>query len=275
MPHQYFGIESSLFSSAVFSEGESSNQRPSQIGQPNSNSILEPHGRSIIDPPMLTCNSDIGLAPCSADNNQGRISPRGSKHNSRLGISSPPGQQQLAVVTSSVRCIEPSVRSFLYWPICIQNQLSVANILQLEARPRGIGNRCLFSVMGQDFAISFPTFLFDWESPSKDPERISGLGLPYCTSLACSDMNQDLLSSPDQRPHPLLIEGRLFLTAWPISGRDMKCKAFCKELQNSSSNLGEVVQTQHIARPGISGIAGVLDEVMIPLQHLWITLCSF
>ena len=36
----------------------------------------------------------------------------------------------------------------------------------------------------------------------------------------------DILQSPDQIPHPLLVEERMFLAAWPISGRDSLCRAF-------------------------------------------------
>ena len=79
---------------------------------------------------------------------------------------------------------------------------------------------------------------------------------------------QDLLSNPDQKLHPLQVEGKLSLTAWPISGKDMKCRAFRRALQSSSSSLGEATQIHHITQPGASGIAGVLDEIVIPLRHL-------
>lgn len=71
-------------------------------------------------------------------------------------------------------------------PIWIQDQLSSFNILQLETRSRSTDYRCLLNVMCQQITISVPTILSDWEGFNEDPERISGWGLPYCTSLACS-----------------------------------------------------------------------------------------
>ena len=75
-----------------------------------------------------------------------------------------------------------------------------------------------------------------------------------------------LLLSPHQQPHPLLLEEKLFLTAWPVSGRVTRCRAFQRELQNSSSSPGEISQTPLTIQPGISGIAGVLNEIIIPLE---------
>ena len=34
----------------------------------------------------------------------------------------------------------------------------------------------------------------------------------------------ELFLSPDQKPHPLLLEEKLFLTAWPVSGKVSRCK---------------------------------------------------
>ena len=79
----------------------------------------------------------------------------------------------------------------------------------------------------------------------------------------------DLLLSPDQRPHPLQLEGSLCLTAWPISGNTMKCEAFLKEQRNLSSSLGEGIPMAHTMQPGVSGVAGVLNGISIPFQRLW------
>ena len=78
----------------------------------------------------------------------------------------------------------------------------------------------------------------------------------------------DLLQSPDQIPHPLLVEERMFLAAWPISGRDSLCRAFQQELPTSSSNPGGSIHTQHITQPGRSGVAGVLQNKLIHFQPL-------
>ena len=72
-------------------------------------------------------------------------------------------------------------------------------------------------------------------------------------------MEQDLLSAPDLSPHPLILENRLFLAAWPVSGRISHHRDFLKELQSFSYNLGDPIPTQHTIQPGLSGVAGVLE----------------
>ena len=81
-------------------------------------------------------------------------------------------------------------------------------------------------------------------------------------------MEQDLLLNTDQNPHPLVLEGRMYLAAWPISGRPMLCKVFQSELQNCSYNPGEQIPTRLTTQPGLSGVAGVIKDKCIPFQHL-------
>ena len=114
MSHQYSRIESSFFSNTVFSDGGSGCQCPTQIGQSDSNSIFESHGRSIINTSVSSCNSDLGMVPCLTDRDSGRIFTWGSQHYSRLGITPPSRQQQLAVIASNFRCSEPPAGHILY-----------------------------------------------------------------------------------------------------------------------------------------------------------------
>ena len=74
----------------------------------------------------------------------------------------------------------------------------------------------------------------------------------------------ELPLSPDQKPHPLVLEEKLFLTAWPVSGNVTRCKAFQRGLQSSSCSPGEITPIPLTIQPGVSGIAGVLNETIIP-----------
>ena len=78
----------------------------------------------------------------------------------------------------------------------------------------------------------------------------------------------DLLCSPEQCPHSLVIEERMFLAAWPISGRDSQCKVFQTGLPVCSCNPGENTLIRHITQPGRSGVAGVLQSKLIRFQPL-------
>ena len=55
--------------------------------------------------------------------------------------------------------------------------------------------------MGQHITISVPTILSDWEGSNEDPERISGLGLPYCASLACPTLVHPIVVNGGQSSH--------------------------------------------------------------------------
>ena len=77
-----------------------------------------------------------------------------------------------------------------------------------------------------------------------------------------------LLLSPDQRPHPLQLEGSLCLAVWPISGNISRCKGFLQVLQSSSLNHGEATPMMPTTQPGTSGFAGVLNGISIPFQRL-------
>ena len=134
-------------------------------------------------------------------------------------------------------------------------------------------------------AIFVPAFLSDWQSSPEDSEGIGESSLSDCSSLALQmwysqlltiladypillPQYPELLLSPDQKPHPLVLEEKLFLIAWPVSGKVMRYKAFQGELQISSCSPGEITPTPLTVQPGISFIAGVLNETIIPLQHL-------
>jgi len=80
--------------------------------------------------------------------------------------------------------------------------------------------------------------------------------------------SQDLLQSPDRLPHPLVMEDRMPLAAWPISGRDMLCRDFQKGLPACSFNHGGETPTHHTTQPGRSGVAGVLQDRPIHFQLL-------
>ena len=79
---------------------------------------------------------------------------------------------------------------------------------------------------------------------------------------------QDIISDPEGRPHPLVMEGHLPLAAWPISGNHSVQKDYQRELLRSSGNRGGNLRSQHTQEPGICGIAGALDGALIHFQPL-------
>jgi len=80
---------------------------------------------------------------------------------------------------------------------------------------------------------------------------------------------EDLLLSPELSPRPLVVEGQMMLAAWPVLGKPILCRAFQAELLTFCSSLGEATHIQHTTQPGLSGIAGVMEDKSIPFLQLW------
>ena len=71
----------------------------------------------------------------------------------------------------------------------------------------------------------------------------------------------DLLRDPFNRLHPLK---DLQLAAWKISGNNMLTKEYQRDLPNLSWQAGAMVQTLPISQHGQDGVAGVINEKLIP-----------
>ena len=81
-------------------------------------------------------------------------------------------------------------------------------------------------------------------------------------------LEQDLLLDPLLNPHPLVLEGRMFLTAWPVSGKPMLPRDFLAESPNCCCSHEDQILTHLTTQPGLSGVAGVLNDKYIHFQHL-------
>ena len=80
----------------------------------------------------------------------------------------------------------------------------------------------------------------------------------------------DLLKSPKGENHPLMETQSLCLAAWKVSGDVSKQREFRMKQSNFSQSISDdQVLTQLTTAPGISGLAGFFNEVMIPFKPLW------
>ena len=186
--HQYVGTESSLFSYSVLFEGTGSSECLSETGQPDSNCVSEQDGQFFSDSPLSSCHSGLGLVSSSPNCFTSRIPTRRREHNRRLGIESPPGQQRLAVMPVSFRHPQPHAGSIFDRFICLQNEPPVTFILQLEARPRCMHNRCILSIMGRNDSISLPPILPGRQSSVEDTPGLGRICLPDSTGMASTTL---------------------------------------------------------------------------------------
>ena len=115
---------------------------------------------------------------------------------------------------------------------------------------------------------------------SEQTESRGGLSTADCTRVAKSvwfpqllgylvdfpillPLGQSIITDP---AGPLVLEGHLPLAAWPVPG-DVQ-KGFQMELSRSLVSLGESQHSHPTQVHGSCGIAGVLEMMPIPFQHL-------
>ena len=78
----------------------------------------------------------------------------------------------------------------------------------------------------------------------------------------------DLLQGPNKELHPLITKGNLQLLAWIVSGKGCLQKEYQRNLPLLLQMPDDQAQSLITNRPGISGIAGVLGDKLIPLNAL-------
>jgi hypothetical protein len=97
----------------------------------------------------------------------------------------------------------------------------------------------------------------------------------YATLLAMTIQNPvllprtpELLKDPAGRLHPMILQHKLQLAAWLISGQDCKQREFQKGLLRSSHPQDQQALTAIMNQPGRSLVAGVNKDILIPFNVL-------
>ena len=79
---------------------------------------------------------------------------------------------------------------------------------------------------------------------------------------------QEILISPKNIVHPLMVENSLTLAAWLVLGKPFCVKEFQKTLLTLSQIPDEKAHSLIMSQPGENGLAGVFNEQLILLGHL-------
>ena len=78
----------------------------------------------------------------------------------------------------------------------------------------------------------------------------------------------DLLQGPNKKHHPLIAKGNLELLAWIVSGKGYLQKKYQWKMPLLLQMPGDQAQSLTTNLPGISGIADVLGNKLIPFDAL-------
>ena len=83
-------------------------------------------------PPLPAGDRHMELVPCMPDYTPCRVPTWYREYQGRLGVEAPSRQQQLGTMPISIRGIELPNGTALHRSVCVQNQLSITGLLQLE-----------------------------------------------------------------------------------------------------------------------------------------------
>ncbi len=238
-------------------------------GQCISSCLHQQDGRYPFPKSVDHCNQPVGMVLSASVSGASTTSSRRVECESRPGILSNRRFQQLETQSGSVPVSSQKVGPFPGRPICIPADKSITQICQLEARSilSGLGkysgvclspvcpNRSLF--MKVDHLVLVAPV---WPTQPWYP-----LLLQTSVDLPVLIPPSPQLLSKGELLHPLT---NLQLAGWRLSAKSIKHQNFQRKLQRFYWQPGDKILDQPMPPPGVSGLAGVVNEKLIHFQHL-------
>lgn len=231
-----------------------------------------------------TCSFPMGVVPREEDHSSSGAHSRSTECHSRCRVSSKTRCSGLEARFRSVQGSESQFRSLYCRPFCQQEQHTVGEILQLSARSLSRAVRCPGSALEGRECLCLPPFQLDQQMSEEDKPRRSNF-VDHMPSVASAGMvphllqlltdnpvllpaHNDLLLDPLGNRHPMIVNNSLPLAGWRLSGNTSLQRAYRKKLQIFSS-LPNVDQQMLSTSPvGLSGVAGVANDRLIPFVQL-------
>lgn len=185
--HKCFGAESSSFCCEGLHSQSKAASCPPENGQQDSSCLLVEDGGDTV--PCITKYSPgtVGICPKQADNPDSRVSARGIKPRSGLGIQTFQGFQQLETQSDSFPGIRSPVGSPDNRSICRSYEYSASKLYKLVPRPICSWDGCISDSLDKPEGLQFSTFLNDMSLSGKDPKG-SGDNCPDNTNLAYTSL---------------------------------------------------------------------------------------
>ena len=165
--------------------------------------------------------------------------------------------------------------------VCSSVVQSALGLLLMEARPKQFGPTCFATNLVQQTPLCFyPNFIDKQgtregrvgERPRFDTDRTNLAERDIVPWLKLFVNKKSPILPPHSnllRKHPPFFKNKTMgLAAWIITGNIWLKKEFQKGLQILSFHEEERVLTQIIVRPGISGLAGVINRRLIHFDVL-------
>ena len=121
--------------------------------------------------PRSLCKTPLGLVSTKANHSEDRTHFRSPQHNSRQGVTHHTGFFRLALEPAILSDTNAGSGSMYNRPFCKQNQSPASQVLQLQIRPRGGGNRCPNTTMGRGDRVCLSPVQLSSQMPTEsNPE---------------------------------------------------------------------------------------------------------
>ena len=235
----------------------------------------------------ITCTDqqgNLGIFTGQGDHNYCRVPPRSPQQGSRHAVTNREGFKRMEIKFSGVSkhlqiLVDPRYRPFRFQSFPSSSSLCLLETGSIQQR-----QGCFPNALDSHERICFSPIFSNRQSLTQSFVRSSNVNFDN-TSLANTVLvpsvtkalnskpfnfaqSPDLLQGPNKEPHPLRTKGSLQLLAWIVSGKGYLQKEYQRKLPLLSQMPDDQAQSLITNRPGISGIAGVLGDKLIPLNAL-------
>lgn len=177
--HKLLGNAGSILCNQSLCEGEAASFDSAAYRQHVSSGPCQSDGRNKVPITCVSSDRSLVVVPTEAHHHYSAAHSRAGECHSRLLVKTPEGQDGLGVGAQHFQMCEPSSWSPSGRSFCNSVFKAASSFLQLEARPRGRGYRCLCTELVQIPGFCAPSVVPDFTGSSESPFRPSISGADH------------------------------------------------------------------------------------------------
>ena len=194
-PHQCAGDESGVLCIESFCQRPNRDACPPSYGQQSHSGEHQQDGNHQVSGPVTSDPGDLAILSISLDHSYGGISAGVNESDSRSGVQTIHGPEQLEAGPEGVSPVEPALGTTGYGPVCRQVELSDTAVCQLETRPRSDSDRRIHHELEVGEGLCVSSFLPDQQMSSEGAGRRGRTGSDNTNlddaALVCQTITND------------------------------------------------------------------------------------
>ena len=224
----------------------------------------------------------MGLSVSQSNSSYSRVLTKQSEYSGRLAIQKSQRFKPLEIEHQNIFPDCENLRNTSNRPICFLTEPSVTKIHALASRPRQLCSRFPSALLEKPIRVCIPSILLNRKGTCQSEERpvsssyhnismansamVRSITLSVGSISHNSTQSDHIVTRPSGAKHLLQEGNQLQSVTWKVSGKPWKVR----EYENSLPLLTQIPegQGQYLVtnRPGESGLAGVVNGRLIPLQ---------